>query len=175
MFSDSKGAAVSTACMGCNDRGMHTGSARADLATCKQLRRLELRLNELQSLSLGLVDALQHIPAFQLLFLSFAGAAFRSLPPNLLTVMALSPSFSTLHLHGPLPSSFSFYFVQSAEATDYCGLSAMLTRSASALLAAQTFRRLRVVVHHRVGRNEEPAVHSFCIVQTREGLEWQEC
>lgn len=117
-----------------------------ELAACHRLRVLELRLREGQPLPAELVAALQELPSFRSLALSFDGPAVCLMPPNLLTVMARSHSFSTLHLHSQIvgsPPSASF-------AADHC-LSKMLSalvKQRSELLTSSLLSRLRVISHY---------------------------
>lgn len=143
----------------------------AELAACKRLRIVELKLAPEQALPAELVAALQHLPAFRPLVLSFEGAQMCLLPSNLLSVMCRSPSFSTLHLHARSTGSRAPDFVQSVDAAagKCLGLSAMLftlVQSEPALLTTQRLNRIRVVGHYP--SKSRPVVRSFQIVQSAE-------
>ena len=134
-----------------------------ELAACHQLRVLELRLLKGQALPEGFVAALQELPSFQSLALNFYGPSVCPLPSNLLTVMARSRSFSSLHLrardaHQP-PD-----FVQSKQPTQSDGLSFMLSTLPSVLLTPTALARIRVFGYH--GATRAATAHCYRIVQS---------
>ena len=119
------------------------------LAACQRLRRFEMKLNRGQELPERFVAVLQELPSFHTLVLSWEGAAIRPLPINLLTVMARSRSFSTLHLHALSDSQrVPDFLLSKSSQTPARGLSHMLSILDPALLTSQTLARIRVVGHY---------------------------
>ena len=134
------------------------------LAACQRLRTFRLRLGKGQELAEGCVAALQQLPSFHTLALSWYEVDMSPLLTNLLAVLAQSRSFSTLHLHSLSDSEQIPYFFLSRKQTRGRSLSHMLSALKSALLTRQTLARIRVIGHwkqegvamaqsFRIGRN----------------------